>query len=71
MGVWCREVITKALLFVAQAKRPGELVSEGAALELNRKGISAEQVAAEAGFATRLRRIPRKGAGTGAGARAR
>eukprot|EP00969_Alexandrium_andersonii_P361595 15457922-Alexandrium_andersonii.AAC.1 len=32
---WNREVVNKSLLFVAQARRPSELASEGTALELN------------------------------------
>eukprot|EP00969_Alexandrium_andersonii_P309503 13677770-Alexandrium_andersonii.AAC.1 len=47
MAFWSCEVIAKAPLFATQAKRPGELASEGTALELNKKGVSAEQVAVE------------------------
>eukprot|EP00969_Alexandrium_andersonii_P361315 15457274-Alexandrium_andersonii.AAC.1 len=52
MAFWNRKVIAKALLFVAWGKCLGDLVGEAAALEHNRKGVAAEQVAAVAGLAT-------------------
>eukprot|EP00969_Alexandrium_andersonii_P082503 3636830-Alexandrium_andersonii.AAC.1 len=52
MAFWSRNVVNKALLFVTRAKQPADLVSEGAVLELNRKGVATEQVAAETGLAT-------------------
>eukprot|EP00969_Alexandrium_andersonii_P120273 5317404-Alexandrium_andersonii.AAC.1 len=70
MAFWNREVANEALLFVAQARRQGELVSTGAALELNRRGVSAEQVAAEAGYGRSSAARSRGGAIGGARARA-
>eukprot|EP00969_Alexandrium_andersonii_P178508 7892859-Alexandrium_andersonii.AAC.1 len=41
---WNREAINESLLFVAQARRPSELTSEGTALELNTcRSVSADQ----------------------------
>eukprot|EP00969_Alexandrium_andersonii_P199611 8816994-Alexandrium_andersonii.AAC.1 len=52
MAFWSREVVNKALLFVARAKLPADLAGEGAALERKCRGVAKAQVAAETGLAT-------------------